>query len=515
MITFNNSLFVWKGRFEDRFIPKKAGFKWVEKQWSTPSPYVAYLLIKGADDKAKAQLKRVDDAVFLSERKEETLVIRDIPVPDGLALMPFQVAGIDNLVRQMESGRKAVGLFDEQGLGKTVQAIGVANVLGYKRLLVICPASLRLNWVVELNKWHFHNNEAVAILSGRDKVVPDKSCVVSYDLSERVKDYEPDLVIVDEVHFVKNASTKRSKLVLGSARGKWKGFVSKAPSIFLSGTPIPNGKPNEIHPVLFKSAPEIIDYMNYWTFLDHFCTVSRYDDMEKITGAKNKPELFARLRGSGFMTRRLKKDVLKDLPDKQYKMILLQENSAIRKVLEKEKDFSAEDIMKHGVPVGTALPKIRREMGEAKLPLAVNYIKDVLDGGVEKVVVFAHHTSVNEGLFEALKAYNPVIITGKVSAVNRQERVVAFQNDPAVRVFIGNIQAAGTGLTLTASSDVIFVESSWVPGENEQASDRCHRIGQKGNVMIHSLVVVGSIDATIMGAAATKAVDSKHILQGE
>ncbi len=397
--------------------------------------------------------------------------------------------------------------------GKSAQSLTIAKQLGFKRLLVICPASLRLNWLREIAMWH--GGPAMAVLDGKAKLYSDASVVISYNLVGMVKTQPFDFIIIDESHNCRNADTQRTKLILGSNKTD-RGLVDKTPSIFLTGTPVPNGRPSEMWPIIYRCAPEIIDYMKYWTFVDRFCLVQ--DDGQGgvlIRGAKRQAELYARLRGSGFMIRRLKADVLKDLPPKQYKMVVFPADSETKKILHKESAFSADEIIKHGVPVGSALPEYRREMGIAKVPQAVEYIRDMLDSGVEKVVVFAHHVEVIGLLREALQDYGVEVITGATSATARQQACDSFQKDPARRVFIGNILAAGVGVTLTAAQDVVLVESSWVPGENDQAIDRLHRIGQIGSVLAHILVVEGSLDAKILGSAAHKAGDVGKILDGQ
>jgi SWI/SNF-related matrix-associated actin-dependent regulator 1 of chromatin subfamily A len=456
--------------------------------------------------------------IHLSNQADASMTVTSVPAPKGQAYKPFQLAGIDHMVSQLRRGRRSLGLFDEQGNGKTVQAIGVANYFGMKKLLVICPASLRLNWAREIEKWHLHSNGVTPVITGKDLFHLDRSVVVSYNLATKVKEFEPDLIIVDESHYIKNSGTVRTQLILGNLKEKWPGLVAKAPTLFLSGTPLPNGKPNELWPLLFKCAPDCISNLNFWNFVRRFCRVEDDGDGGVIfRGAKKTtiPELFVRLRGSGFMTRRLKKDVLKDLPPKQYQMVVFPKDSKTAKVVRKEKEFNAHEIITHGVPVGSALPGLRREMGIAKLDQSVNFIKTLLDGGVDKLVVFAYHTEVNAELTKRLAGYGAVKITGSTPAALRQDHCDAFQSDPRVRVLVGNLQAAGTGFTLTAAHNVVFVEGSWVPGENDQCADRVHRIGQNERVTVFFLVVTGSLDARILSSAAGKATDVKGVLDNE
>ncbi len=167
-------------------------------------------------------------------------------------------------------------------------------------------------------------------------------------------------------------------------------------------------------------------------------------------------------------------------------------------------DFSIEELTNPNPTILGQISTVRREMGEAMLPGMISYIQMLLDGGIEKLVVFAHHKSVIAGLKEKLSKYNPVVIQGSTPSKKRQEAIDGFQEDVSIRLFIGQLNAAGTGITLTAASDVVLAEASWVPGENEQAVDRCHRIGQRGSVLARYLVVEGSISEKIISRSLKK-----------
>jgi Helicase conserved C-terminal domain len=145
----------------------------------------------------------------------------------------------------------------------------------------------------------------------------------------------------------------------------------------------------------------------------------------------------------------------------------------------------------------TEMAAMRRDVAIAKAPIVAAYVKDMLEDGDNKVIVFAHHIAVIDLLMTELGEYNPVKITGECSQQARQSAVDAFQADPKCRVFVGNIKAAGVGLTLTAASTVVFAELDWTPAGMSQAEDRAHRIGQKDNVLVYHLVFDGSLDATI------------------
>ncbi len=552
MLTYNkkHKLFIWKGSFADRHIPFEAGFQWHEKAraWITADRYVAFRLCQATpylsgwecSEEVWIELTPIIDSIRSSRASEEGNFQPSAPL--GQTYLPFQKAGIEHMVNQLLFYRDYVMCADEQGLGKTIEAIGVANFFGYKKLLVICPALARLNWKIELEKWHIGNPGVNVILKGTDIHKRRYTNVVSYDLASISKlaidfmgeDCRPDMIIVDEAHYLKNRSTIRSKVVLGTPEG-WinvknrpsgdlevsrkvkqlakPGLASGAPVIFLTGTPVPN-RPSEFWNILRWTAPDIINHWNQFQFEFRFVEkiYGNYDEVVK-TKPKRSKELSIRLRGSGYMLRRLKKDVLKDLPPKRYKMVIFPPTGKTAKILVKENNFSAEEIINHGVPVGSGLPAIRREMGLAKVLQSVEYIKNLLEEAPHnKFVIFAHHIEVILEMEERLAVFSPVVIRGATSPKKRQEAIEKFQNDQETRLLIGQITAAGVAITLTRAHDVVFVESSWVPGKNSQCMDRCHRIGQTERVLVHYLVVAESLCAKILGSAAFKEKDIKEVV---
>jgi SNF2 family DNA or RNA helicase len=508
--SFKSNLFGLMNARDIQRQAKRAGLTWDPRGFfSTPSAFAALQFAKYADAGARRVLLPYMSAVADSQATDALI---PIPAPRGLRYLPFQKAGISYASRRMNCL-----LGDEPGLGKTIQAIGLANYLGLSRILVVCPAGLRLNWAREIEKWHMpHLNAGIdVVLNGKSPIQTGRSIVVSYELAiTRRGDLMTksfDLVVADEAHYLKTPTTHRTKNILGNPRTNIPGLVSLAPRrLVLTGTPIPN-RVDEIYPVIRALAPETIDRMNYHAFLAHYAVVRSTDYGDKIIGIKHEAELHERLR-AGFMVRRLKSDVLKDLPPKTYKLVVFSKEG-FSKVLERERQFSAREIITHGVPVGSALPEIRHEMGVAKAPLAAKYIEDLLESGVRQIVVFAHHRDVIRILAESLRGYGIATVTGDTGPAERQAAVDDFQSGK-VRVIICNIVAGGVGVTLTAGADVVFVEASWVPGENEQAEDRAHRVGQTRGVLIHHLVVEESLDATILGSAAVKRGHIKKILDG-
>lgn len=504
--SFESNLFGLMNAREVSRQAQRAGMEWDKRGFFTsPSPYKALQFAKYADTNARRVLRPFLTAVAESQATDSIL---EIPAPRGLEYLPFQKAGI-----AYASRRHNCLIGDEPGLGKTVQAVGLANYLGLARLLIVCPAGLRLNWAREIEKWHLENPGIDVILDGKSPIQAQRSTVVGYELAVKrraeLMSRNYDLVVLDEGHYLKSPKAQRTKNTLGYYGRD--GLIHRAPRrLVLTGTPIPN-RVDEAYSVIRALAPETIDHMNYRTFLGHYTIVRSTQYGDQIVGIRHEAELYERLR-AGFMVRRLKSDVLKDLPPKVYKLVVFSKDG-FAKVLKRERQFSAAEIIRHGVPVGSALPEIRREMGVMKAPLACQYVEDLLESGVQQVIVFAHHRDVISILQRGLHRYGVATITGETSPTVRQSMVDLFQRGGA-RVIICNIIAGGVGVTLTAAADVVFVEGSWVPGENEQAEDRAHRVGQTRGVLIHYLVVEESLDATILGSAAVKKRNITRILDG-
>ena len=402
-------------------------------------------------------------------------------------------------------------LADEQGLGKTAQALSIIAPLKYvnyeiQKILIICPASLKINWQREVKMWTGHTAQ---ILKVGEKISAN-IVIVNYDICGKPKllgelmSFKPDLLILDEAHYLKSPTTQRTKAVLGS--GRQAGIASTALKILaLSGTPMPN-KPIELYPMLKQCCPQAIPGMGYYEFAQKYCKAWNAPWGFDVSGADNLEELSKAI--EPYMVRRLKADVLQDLPPKIYKVVVLDPDATMKKAVKLEKEFDRASIdPRKGIINVEGLATVRRMMGEAKVKKAVAYIEDLLQD-VKKIVVFAHHADVIKMLKEGLKDYEPVVLTGSSTQTARQDAVDTFQDTEICRVFIGNIQAAGVGITLTAASHVVFVEPSWVPAELDQAADRCHRIGQKDNVTVEFLVVEGSLDEYIL----SKILDKKNVI---
>lgn len=262
--------------------------------------------------------------------------------------------------------------------------------------------------------------------------------------------------------------------------------------------------------------------MTWWEWRDRFCKLgpsSYTDDGLRVIGlrADRTPELRERL--AGFSLRRLKRDVLKDLPPLRWGHITLDDTDvdvlgALRKTdlpaafIERVADAwhsGDESRLEELQKAAEHFARLRRVCGVLKAPAVADYLVEELKSGqTRKVVVFVHHVEVGAILVEKLKQFGALALHGGVPALKRQALVDAFQTDPNVRVIVCQLVAGGVGITLTAAHDVVFCEQSWVPGENLQAADRCHRIGQTQPVLARVFSLADSIDEFIAEAIHRK-----------
>jgi SWI/SNF-related matrix-associated actin-dependent regulator 1 of chromatin subfamily A len=500
--------------YDERAIPKGAGMCWDrnERHWWTKDVKVASKLAKYASDEVRASLTRAAHAraerIAASKATDAAITI---PLPEGLECPPFQRAGVAYAV----SHRNTL-IADEMGLGKTVQAIAACNVLGSKKILIICPASLKINWSRECSKWLYNRGLRVHVANNSVDTTADV-VIVNYDILGKFMDAllscNWDVAIIDEAHYCKNKRTQRTintkKLVQKAAR-----------KVALTGTPICN-RPSELFSLLDILESKLAK--TWWTFAKRYCDAHHNGYGWDYTGAAHLDELQEKLRDE-IMVRRLKKEVLTELPAKRRQIIMLPANGAsraVRREQETQVKFEAQkealqaqadlaraqdDTAAYERAVAalaelkrvafTEMARLRHETAVAKVPAVVEHVLEML-AAETKIVLFAHHHDVIDALETGLSKYHPVRLTGLESIEARQRAVDSFQGDSEVRLFVGSIQASGLGITLTAASTVVFAELDWVPGNITQAEDRCHRIGQINSVLIQHVVLDGSIDATL------------------
>lgn len=499
----------WEARanFEDRVVLKKCGFRWDGKAWWTNSKdAVEHLSATIAVDVVE-MTEQVQFDVPSSWEGHPSCATdgpKDIPCPPDLSYLPYQRGGI-----AYARGKSGVLIADEMGLGKTIQAIGILNDDPAKRVVILCPSSLVMNWKKELDRWLNYYLPICTIENGKSRWPQGGIVIMSYSILKAFRDrlvsFEWDVMIADEAHYLKNPDTLRTRIGL-EIRAKRR--------VFLTGTPIEN-RPAEIWPIANALRPDLFDD---WTkFSLRFCDARMGPYGWESKGSSNSEELQAILRNS-IMIRRMKKDVLKDLPDKVRAKVVMPCNPTIRKKVDAEleqwkrgkrivdalraKHAPIEQVNEARNAASKAMRSLRLASTEAKLPMAIQFIEDAIPNG--KVVVFAVHHMVLDVLIKHF-GKQAVVITGETPPGKaRQDAVDRFQTDPECTVFIGQIQAAGVGLTLTAASHVIFVEMDWKPGLLQQAEDRCHRIGQKDSVLCSYLVIENSLDDVLLASVEAK-----------
>lgn len=529
-----DKIFFCQCMYEEKDIPKSAGFMWepIIKRWQTKDIRKAIKLIDFAQGYAletiNKEIEQINKAIQMSRQTDADL---DIPKPEGLEYLPFQKAGIAYAV-----GRQNTLIADDMGLGKTIQAIGYINYTqDIEKILVICPATLKLNWAREMRKWLVRE---LTIEIADSKYFPKSDIVIiNYDIVKKFRNeidsYKWDLMICDESHALKNPDTMRTIAVLGrvdNRKSPVKGIDAKR-KLFLTGTPILN-KPIELWPML--NALKVSFAKSFWDFAKKYCGAHNDGWGWQFDGASNLEELQTHLR-STIMIRRLKSQVLKELPAKRRQIIevaaegvfaerVKQEKLLESKIKEKVKNLSTKaeedksDEAKYKQAVKKLnefqlvafdeMAKIRHDTAIVKLPAVVTHCKDLLQSE-DKLVIFAHHLDVIHELEKSLQEYNPVVLTGENTPEERQNSVDMFQSKKETRVFIGGFMAAGVGITLTAASIAVFAELDWVPGNITQAEDRLHRIGQLDSVLIQHLVIDGSIDSKL----AKTLVEKQEIIE--
>jgi len=509
-LSFENGHYYITCEFKEREAVKKMGFSWCAetKRWFTNNWAVALK----APAKKEGFLKHAEHSI------ERSFATTPQSITKNPKLMAFQNAGVEEIL-----ARGNVLLADEPGLGKTAQVISYLNIVQLPpehKILIICPASLKLNWVREFLKFGSRGSYYIKVLAhGKDKIqgrsivtgTPHNVVIVNYDLLkskfifDQLHDFKATIVVCDEAHYLKNAKALRSK----NTAALVKRATEKA--IMVTGTPLVN-RPIELYNILKMIDPDTMHpFEDYRRYAYRFCAAHNGRWGFNVSGSSNEEELNMRLRAH-CMIRRTADEVLPQLPEAFLQILPFEQDKHTKKIVEQEFRFTFDDLKKHPEKgeIGD-LAKLRHELALAKLPASIQAISDLLDS-VKKVIVFAHHRDVMDGLMLGLAEFKPVNLSGGMSPEKKQKAVDAFQNDPEVRVFVGQIQAAGVGITLTAASNVEFVETSWVPGEIDQAVKRAKRIGQHSHVTARFHIVEKSLDETMLKTAFDKLKNINKIL---
>ena len=440
-----------------------SGRKWhpASKYWSCPPSHDNFEKLIEWDFSLDNKAQKVWDEI----NKTVNIDLSDHPALEGA--FPFQKKGVEFI--ESKNGKALVG--DEMGLGKTVQALLWLKLHPELRpTVIVCPASLKLNWEKEAKTWLKALDNLIFVASGTksDHVLGcEDIIIINYDILDYWCSWliaiEPKVLILDEAHYIKNQKAKRSKAV--------KKLAKKVPHIIgLTGTPIVN-RPVEFFAILNLLNPA--EWPSFWGYAHKYCGAKHNGFGWDFNGSNNPDELNQKLKRT--MIRRLKSEVLPELPAKIRTVIPLEITNR------KAYDRAVDELDSSDSPAIqlTRIEALKQLVVEGKIDSCINWIKDFLESG-EKLVVFAAHKKVINRLMDEFGLI-AVKVDGSCSQKDRQKSVEAFQNDPGFLLFIGNTKAAGVGLTLTAASSTCFVELGWTPGEMDQAEDRVHRIGQKAD----------------------------------
>ena len=407
------------------------------------------------------------------------------------------------LSHQKEAIEKLVGskrfiLADDMGLGKTTSTIIAALETGAKKILIICPASLKINWQREIENY---TDRGSFICEGKKYSENNEDFViVNYDILKNFHNLKEkdnsdllnsnfDLVILDEAHMVSNAQAQRTKII--------NDFVKNIDKVWLlTGTPMTS------RPINYYNLLKIIESpvaQNWMAYAIRYCQGYQFRAGNRkvwnVTGASNLEEL--RDRTSKQILRRLKEDVL-DLPDKIITPVYLRINS------KEYKDLMGEyyEWLKNKKEESTSLAiqfsklmKVRKVIANEKVKETIKFAENIIDQD-KKVIIFTNFTDTLQTIYNHFEK-QAVYLDGSCNKIQRQNAVDQFQENEKIKVFVGNLKAAGVGLTLTSAETVIMNDLSFVPAEHAQAEDRAYRYGQKNNVLVYYPIFENTIEGVV------------------
>jgi hypothetical protein len=492
----------------------------------THEPFAAVTFFKHATVRARAELEEISLEIALSRADHSGSHYR---VPYDRDLWPYQKADLDFGLRRTHWLDA-----DEPGLGKTPTAIVYCNELKARHVLVICPGRLRLQWTKRIREWTTMETPFTVypISSSRCGVPPTGSdnppswSVVSFELARTdaihraLSKEKYDVLIIDEAHYLKGSDRRRTRAVFGARNLEIHGLSERAAHILaLTGTPLPN-RPREAYTLARGLCFDAIDWMSEDDFKDRFNPSRQFETQDGRVFNDERSgrhfELQNRLRYN-FMARHLEKDVNKQRKLPIYDLIQVEETKSVRAALQAEAllDIDPDAFEGSEAAIDGAVSTARKLMGIAIAPQAAEYISIALDGGEEKVVVFAWHTDVMDIIERDLARYGVARVDGRTSATQTAARVRAFIEQPKPRVILGNVLTLGTGTDglQDVSSHVFLVEPDWVHGNNEQCFKRLDRNGQRFQVQGDIFVAPGSLSERILaqalrkGGTTTKALD--------
>lgn len=529
------SIYIPYAETDLRSCAKRHGAKWQpnEKEWAVPMLHIN-AFVEDIDDKKelKDMILAIPEVGNYVQHKAERIAISAAPTlgegerveemrkrlanvfPEGYQLYPFQYVGVR--FAELSGGRCLFG--DDMGIGKTIQAIAYMGLHPENMpALVVCPSNVKYNWLKECKAWLSSTYTCGVIDKGKSPVPDTDIVIINYDLMDKQKDALAlrnfNTFIFDESHYLKSAKAKRTIACMELAK-------PAHTVLCLSGTAIPN-RPIEFWNTISMLRPT--EWRGRWKdyarkYCDGHITDRGFWD---TTGASNQEELNALARD--FMIRRLKKEVMAELPTKirQYPIVVPTDRE-MKWYRDRTQMWAAglDAPSRSEGYVLNMLNDLRKMCGEMKALPAAQWCVDYIEQAEETkpLIIFAHHIDVQESIEKHLKSSLPTLriskINGGVNAKARQDIVDEFQ-DGKCDVLLATTVAAKEGLTLTAADTVVFVEREWVPGWEEQAEDRVNRIGQDADtVWAVYLTVDGTIDEKFSTIIEDKRANIKAILDG-
>jgi SWI/SNF-related matrix-associated actin-dependent regulator 1 of chromatin subfamily A len=429
-------------------------------------------------------------------------------------------------IQKLVENKKFI-LADDMGLGKTTSTIIAALESNSKKVLIICPATLKINWKREIENY---SDKSIYIAESKNFSTEADFVIINYDIIKNFHDPKKknesqvlasnfDLVIIDEAHYIRNGTAQRTKLINDIVKNTERLWL-------LTGTPMTS------RPIDYFNLLSIIDSpvaKNWMAYAIRYCSGYQFNvggrKIWNVTGASNLEEL--RDRTLGLTLRRLKENVL-DLPDKIITPVYLRLKSKLyENVMGEYYDWYDKnpDESKSLTVQFSKLTKIRQIIADEKIEQTIELAENILEQD-KKVIIFCNFTdSLNKITEHFGKA--AVKLDGSMSKPNRQNSVDQFQDNPKIKVFVGNIKAAGVGITLTAAEAVIMNDLSFLPSDHAQAEDRAYRYGQKNNVLVYYPIFENTIEgiiydilnnkkqviATVMGDNQHPADAAEEILQ--
>ena len=518
-----------KSQINRKFYPTRSQSEYIinnhDKQPKVAKKWVildAYFAQKLADDKLYTEVpEKVWVEKLLAEKEKafhiwgrvfETEQFHDFWLPKASIIKDNTVKDVvidyekyshrPPLSHQKEAVQKLVEnkkfiLADDMGLGKTTSTIIAALESGAKKVLIICPATLKINWKREIENY---SDKSVYIAEGKNFSTEHDFVIINYDIiknfhdtkkkaESQILDSNFDLVVVDEAHYIKNATAQRTKLI--------NDIVKKVDRIWLlTGTPMTS------RPIDYFNLLSLIDSpvaKNWMAYAIRYCQGYQFNvggrKVWNVMGASNLEEL--RDRTLGLTLRRLKEDVL-DLPDKIITPVYLRLKSKLYEEVMGDYynwyEGNPEESKSLTVQF-TKLTKVRQIIADEKIAQTIELAENIIEQN-KKVIIFCNFTdSLNKIVEHFGKA--AVKVDGSMSKHERQHSVDSFQDSDKIKVFVGNIKAAGVGLTLTAAEAVIMNDLSFLPSDHAQAEDRAYRYGQKNNVLVYYPIFENTIEGII------------------